>query len=139
MSPERQRVEDIVRAFVEAWNRHDMEAFADLFADDAEFVNLVGLWWKGRAKIREAHVATHATLFKRSRLSLDEIAVRFVRPDVAVARASWRMTGHVSPLGNALPERQGVLVNLIVHNSNVWKIVDAQNTDIADGDLAPPQ
>ena len=40
--------ENAVRAIgarlLEAWNAHDMKAFAALFRDDAEFVNVYGMW-----------------------------------------------------------------------------------------------
>jgi len=36
-------VTEVVHAFAECWNRHDMNAFAALFAPDAEFVDVVGL------------------------------------------------------------------------------------------------
>lgn len=52
MSTVTSEVTHVVNAFADAWNRHDMEAFAQLFAADAEFVNVVGLWWKGRALLR---------------------------------------------------------------------------------------
>jgi len=34
----------------EAWNRHDAKAYASLFTEDGECVNIVGWWWKGRAE-----------------------------------------------------------------------------------------
>jgi len=139
MNDERQNIENVVRAFSDYWNRHDMEAFAQLFAEDAEFVNVVGLWWKGREEIKRAHVATHATMFKNSRLTLTQIEVRFVKPDVAIARSSWELTGHLGPSGEALPERKGILVHLVVRIDGKWKIIDSQNTDIVEGVLAPPQ
>ncbi|MGK9232137.1 SgcJ/EcaC family oxidoreductase [Inquilinus limosus] len=55
------RLEDVPAAFIAAWNRHDMAALAALFAEDADFVNVVGLWWRSRAEIEAAHAATHAT------------------------------------------------------------------------------
>lgn len=30
-------IEDLVRALVAAWNRHDAQAFAEAFAEDADF------------------------------------------------------------------------------------------------------
>ena len=33
---------DIAARFAEAWNRHDMAAFGDLFHPDASFVNRFG-------------------------------------------------------------------------------------------------
>jgi len=41
-------VRKAVKAREEAWDRHDMEAFAKLFAPDADYVNVVGKWTKGR-------------------------------------------------------------------------------------------
>lgn len=132
-------VERVVRAFAECWNRHDMAAFAELFAEDAEFVNVVGLWWKGRDEIRRAHELTHATMFRNSRLAIGDVAVRFVAPGIAVARARWTLDGHVGPAGEALPERKGILMNLLARSDGRWRIVDSQNTDIVEGVLAPPQ
>jgi uncharacterized protein (TIGR02246 family) len=43
MSTDTSTVTRVVNAFADAWNRHDMEALAQLFATDAEFVNVVGL------------------------------------------------------------------------------------------------
>lgn len=139
MNDDRKQVENVILAFSDCWNRHDMEAFAQLFAEDAEFVNVVGLWWKGREEIKRAHVATHTTMFKNSRLMIDKIAIRFVTPDIAIARSSWRLTGHLSPAGEVLPERKGILMNLVVRTSGKWKIIDSQNTDIIEGVLTPPQ
>ena len=35
-----------------AWNRHDAEAYADLFTEDGDVVNVLGWWWRGRAEIK---------------------------------------------------------------------------------------
>jgi len=39
----------------DAWNRHDATAYAALFTDDGDVVNVVGWWWKGR-RVAVAHV-----------------------------------------------------------------------------------
>jgi uncharacterized protein (TIGR02246 family) len=132
-------VERVVAAFAEAWNRHDMEAFAELFAPDAEFVNVVGMWWKGRAEIKAAHEFTHATMFKSSRLTILETTVRFPAPQLAIARSRWLLENHVSPDGAALPARNGVLVNVLALRGGTWSIIDAQNTDIIEGVVSRPQ
>ena len=43
MAEQSNAVQNIVSAFAETWNRHDMQAFSELYAEDAEFVNVVGL------------------------------------------------------------------------------------------------
>src|SRR5438477_12680723 len=105
MNSDRRDIENVVRAFGEHWNQHDMEAFAQLFANDAEFVNVVGLWWKGREEIKRAHLATHATMFKKSRLEIGDVAIRFITSEVAIARSRWALSGHASPSGEMLPQR----------------------------------
>ena len=132
-------VERVVAAFAEAWNRHDMEAFAELFAPDAEFVNVVGMWWKGRAEIKAAHEFTHSTMFKSSRLTILETSVRFPAPQLAIARSRWLLENHVGPDGEPLPARHGVLVNLLARQGGRWSIIDAQNTDIIEGVVSRPQ
>src|ERR1700745_3587203 len=37
----------------EAWNRHDAKAYAALFTENGDCVNVVGWWWKGRAEIEQ--------------------------------------------------------------------------------------
>lgn len=139
MSPEVAEVNLVVNAFAEAWNRHDMNAFAELFAEDAEFVNVVGIWWKGRSQIKGAHEFTHQTMFKDSRLSIQEIDTRFPLPDISISRCRWTLEGHVSPEGQALPLRSGILVNTLQKFSDSWRIIDSQNTDVVEGALSRPQ
>ena len=62
MSIEAEQVRSVVESFADSWNRHDMEALAGLFTQDAQFVNVVGLWWRGRDEIWGAHDFTHRTL-----------------------------------------------------------------------------
>lgn len=139
MSAEVAEVNLVVTAFAEAWNRHDMNAFAELFAEDAEFVNVVGIWWKGRPQIKGAHEFTHQTMFKNSRLSIQEIATRFPAPCIAISRCRWILEGHVSPEGQDLPPRTGILVNTLQKISGSWRIIDSQNTDVVEGMLSRPQ
>lgn len=132
-------VTKVVQAFATCWNLHDMDAFAELFSEDAEFVNVVGLWWKGRAEIKAAHEFTHQTIFKNSRITIAEASTRFPVPGIAIARCRWKLEGHVTPAGAPLPERNGVLLSVLRQEGGRWFIIDAQNTDIIGGELSRPQ
>jgi uncharacterized protein (TIGR02246 family) len=132
-------VTQVVNRFAECWNKHDMHAFGELFAPDAEFVNVVGLWWKGREEIRRAHEFTHAGMFKNSTLTISDVAVRFPAPGIAIARSRWILEGHVAPDGAELPPRTGILLNVLAGHEGAWWIIDAQNTDIIEGVLSRPQ
>src|SRR5699024_6486183 len=74
--PEMESPADIVTRWQEAWNAADAAALAALFAEDAEFVNVVGLWWHDRASIRDAHEFGFRTIFPGSTMSMGEPRVR---------------------------------------------------------------
>jgi len=128
-----------VDQFAERWNRHDMKAFAELFASDAEFVNVVGIWWKGRDEIYKAHQFTHSNMFKNSHLTVLETAIRSPKDGIVIARSRWRLEGHMAPDGGSLPPRTGLLVNILQRTDTGWLIIDSQNTDIIEGALSRPQ
>jgi uncharacterized protein (TIGR02246 family) len=50
----------VVAELTAAWNENDMHRFAARFAEDEEFVNVAGMWWRGRAELEERHTAAHA-------------------------------------------------------------------------------
>ncbi len=49
-----QGIRKTINGFVGAWNTSDMKAMDKLFCEDAEFVNVVGMHWSGRAQIDAA-------------------------------------------------------------------------------------
>jgi len=120
----------IAEKFIDAWNRHDMDAFASIFSADADIVNVIGQRWIGRDAIREAHAANHATIFKSSELSLQDISVRFLKSDVAVLRWTTKLSGQLDRSSHVLPPRYTLLTFVMVKAGYKWFIDVAQNTDI---------
>ena len=86
----------VIKSFVEAWNANDADALAGVFVEDAEFVNVVGLWWHDRDHIRQAHAYGFRKIFLNSHMSLGRTAVRELGADVAVVHAAWSLTGQES-------------------------------------------
>lgn len=117
--------------FVDAWNRHDMAAFGALYAENADFVNVLGVWLRGRVAIQEHHVTIHAARMNTSHLTALETEVRFLRADVALVHVHWELTGQIGPDGAALPTRQGILFHVVAETGGKWLITSSQNTDIA--------
>jgi hypothetical protein len=107
-------------------------------------VNVTAQWWKGRPVIQKNHAFLHGTvavsdttdvtvpprsygIFKTSSLSFTSTAMRVSRSDLAIARASWRMSGDTRT-----PEaRSGVMMVVVVNEEGGWHIVAVQNTEIA--------
>jgi uncharacterized protein (TIGR02246 family) len=125
-------------AFVDDWNRHDMRRFAELFAEDAQFVNVIGLWWSGRSEIQKQHEALHATRMRNSQLVATETAVHLLRPDVAVVHVRWQLTGDTGIDGVTLPMRRGIMSLVTVRTGSKWQIASAQNTDVVPLPNVPP-
>jgi uncharacterized protein (TIGR02246 family) len=123
-------VNAVVHGFEDAWNRHDMDAFAMLFATDADFVNVVGMRWVGRDAIKQHHAASHATIFRSSTLKIGDTTVHFLTADIATARSVWTLSGITSETGQ-LATRSGILTHVLKRIDGHWLIVLTQNTDIA--------
>jgi len=123
-------IRQTVMGLQEAWNRHDMKAFASLFSEDADFVNVAGSWWKGRAEIERKHSAAHATIFRESTLSIEEVHVRYLTPEVAVAHVLTSLVGQKMPDGTPASTRRALLTQVLQKQNGKWMIVASQNTDI---------
>jgi uncharacterized protein (TIGR02246 family) len=80
-----QEIQQIVKKLERAWNAGDSTAFAAPFAEDADFVDVLGLHHSGRAPIEAGHRQVFDTIYQGSRVGYSVEGIRFVRPDVAIA------------------------------------------------------
>jgi uncharacterized protein (TIGR02246 family) len=121
----------------DAWNRHDALAYAALFTEDGDCVNVVGWWWKGRAQIESKLTAAFGFVFRESQLTITETSVRFLSPTIAIAHVSWTMTGAKTPPG--IPEpKQGIEIQVLQKKSGHWLIESFQNTNALPERPFPP-
>src|SRR6266849_4779551 len=88
-------IKQIAKDWGDAWNKHDADGLTSLLADDVDFVTVLGPkgWMKGREQFRQAHAAMYKTLFTDSVWTTKEVYVKFLRPDLAIARVLWATTG----------------------------------------------
>ena len=112
----------------ETWNRHDAAAYARLFTEDGDVVNVVGWWWKGRPEIESKLTAAFAFVFRDSRMAITDTHVRFLSSDIAVAHVRWTMTGAKMPPGMPEP-REGIQLQVLKRISGKWLIANFQNTN----------
>lgn len=113
-----------------AWNAHDMKAMSALFRADAEFINVVGMHWRGRPAIVAAHEAFHKTMFKDVGIKTDAIALRPLNPDVAIAVVTYTMDASTTPSGQVIPKHQNKLSYVFTKVAGDWKIAHGQNVKI---------
>ena len=112
----------------EAWNRHDAGAYADLFTEDGDVVNVLGWWWRGRTEIRSKLTEAFAFVFRDSRLTITEIHVRALDPHIAIAHVRWKLEGAKAPTGAPDPPRDGVQLQVLQKSADRWLIASFQNT-----------
>lgn len=132
---DRGQITAILERWENAWNTHDMAAYASLFHEDGVWVLWTGDVWRGRKVIEDGHAAVHKTVFRNSiqREQLEEL--RFVGPDAAVLRFCSVLTGDERAPQTLIRSRKFLVVT---KRQGDWKISWGQNTrlreDVADSE-----
>lgn len=136
-----QAIVDIVKELERAWNAGDSAGFARHFAEDADFVDILGRHHKGRATIEAGHREIFETFYRGSRNHYEVEGVRFVRPEVAVvfvlARLTSRLGGAVDAANRELQAREEMSETqarptLVLEKAGGrWRIAAFQNTKLA--------
>jgi uncharacterized protein (TIGR02246 family) len=129
-SNDRAAIEAVIRRFETCWNAHDMDSHAKLFAEDAQLVNVVGMWWRSRQQILIATSAYHASFFKDNRVEILSIESRAIALGVATAVIKLKQSAFLRPDGKTEPERTDILTFTLVNGDSGWLIAHGQNTVI---------
>ena len=123
-------IKEALAGFVAAWNRHDAKAFSMVFAEDADFTNVIGMSAHGRADVEKFHAPMFATRFKDTSQKMTRTKIRFIKPDVAAVDAWWEMTGAKGPEGQDTPLRKGLLNFVMTRKDGKWFITVMHNMDL---------
>lgn len=134
-------VRKLIDQYAETWNNQDVDGFASLFTPDTQMVILNAQVWKGREDIR-AHLnflfgkvppesvkvslppQAHGA-FKTTTYRFDDVTMKFIHKDVAVAQVYWTQMG--DPRFKDKP-RTGVLTLVANRDGNKWIFSAFQNT-----------
>jgi uncharacterized protein (TIGR02246 family) len=124
-------VRQLGKRWEEAWNKHDVDAMASLLSDDVEFITVRGPegWLKGRKQFTEDHAWKHKTRFADSVWVTKEVHVRFLRPDLALARVLWETKGDKVPHRKHGEAREGIFGWVVEKRDGKWLVVASQNTE----------
>lgn len=126
--------EEIPNHFVDSWNKKDAKALASIFDEDAEFINVTGLWWHDRSSIFKAHDYGLKVIFKDSELSLRKMKVKYLADNIAVVNARVHLKDQTSINAKEAQPRNTIFTFVVHQNDNGnWSCASAQNTDIVPG------
>ena len=120
---EEQAVRKVIAEFAEAINQGDTKAFAALFTDDADFVVITGKYLKGRNDILTYHSGLFTGGFQGSHLDVTSVSIRFLCPDVAVARVATKRTEN-----GGKEMRTSFPMFVLTKQRQSWLIAAVQNT-----------
>jgi uncharacterized protein (TIGR02246 family) len=122
-------VHNVPQAFAAAWAKHDGHQLAKIMSEDVDFVNIGGDWLKGRADFELYHTRLLSGRFRESTITPLEIAVRFLRPGVAVLHWSWRIQGDRNEDLTPREPRFGLFTMILQKRRGEWLVVVAQNVN----------
>jgi uncharacterized protein (TIGR02246 family) len=120
--------------FAQFWNQRDAKSLAGLFVEEAEFVNVVGLWWHDRQAIFKAHDYGLKVIFKDSILTVREKRIKMLTDDVFIVQARFVLKnqtpqGHITNPG----KRRTVFSFVVQKFSEGFQCVLGHNTDRIQG------
>ncbi|HUS00763.1 MAG TPA: SgcJ/EcaC family oxidoreductase [Chitinophagaceae bacterium] len=127
---ERECIQQVLNDFADAWNVHNAKLFSRLFAVDADFTNVKGVYRHGRTAFEEFHAPFFKTVWSSSTLKIKKSTIRFIRTDVAAIDAWWDLDGLKAPDGSGRPPRTGLLMFIMTRQENSWLITVMHNMDL---------
>jgi uncharacterized protein (TIGR02246 family) len=132
-SSDEQAIQAVIHGYGEAWNRHDMKALAELFTDDAHWVNIVGMHWPGKTAVVGAHEAFHRTFFQTTDIEIADLEIRALAPAVAAAVVRLKVGPFTPPDGILRPTADNCLSLILTNQGGQWRIAHGHNTVIDPG------
>jgi uncharacterized protein (TIGR02246 family) len=130
-------VRGLPQAFCAAFNKHDGHQLAQIMAEDVDFVTVGATWLHGRSDFEKYHSRLLGGRFSDVNLQLLQVAIHFLRPEVAIVHWSWTATGDRNPDGSARQRRYGLMTMVAEKRGGRWLVVASQNDNSLPG--LPPE
>jgi uncharacterized protein (TIGR02246 family) len=125
---EEQSIRAVLMDYCTCWNRHDMTALAELFADDAQWVNIVGMYWPSKTALVSGHTVFHRTFFQTTDIELRNVEIRNIAPDVCAAVVLLKVGPFTPPDGTPRATSENRLSIVLTKRDGRWRIVHGHNT-----------
>jgi uncharacterized protein (TIGR02246 family) len=119
----------LAKAFESAWNAHDMQAFGRLLSEDVVWINVDAGRGTGREMVESRHAKVHAGKFKNSVMTVNDVEVQSIKPDVAIVYVNWGIRGDTDNDGTPRQPREGLFTWVTMKQGAEWKIRSSHNTN----------
>lgn len=127
---DKEAVQAQIEAMINSWNQHDFSDMKNYTTEDVDWVNIVGMWWKGREEVRFAHDAFHKTMFRDVKIELKSTKIRFITNDVAVAHMITHYGEFTSPDGIKMGNNDDIATLVYVKRNGKWLLTAGENVSV---------
>ena len=112
-------IDSQVNRMVSDWNTREFKNMDSYATEDVEWTNIVGMWWRGRNDVKNAHQMTFDHFFKGVPFTRKNLDIRFVTKDVAIVHLLCHVGSLFPPDGidrgnNRTPETDNLLMLIYV-------------------------
>ena len=121
-------IKNVIVQMTEGFNKHDAEASTRMYQPDADFVSVRGEMGLGRDAAEKTLRRIFETRAKFAALKTEDVHIRFIRPDVALAHVTNELSGLVAPDGQNLPSHRELSLRVFVKDDGVWRVASFHNT-----------
>ena len=111
------------------WNSHNMDSMGTMLRKDVDFVNVAGIWLKGKTETVKDHKQKHQTMFRNSVWTTDSVEVKYVKPDLAIMHIGWGLSGDFDPDGTPRQPRHGIFTWVIIKDKGQWQLLAVHNVN----------
>jgi uncharacterized protein (TIGR02246 family) len=118
-------IQPTIDALNAAWNRWDGAAFADKCTTDVDFINLLGMYVKGRTAVTETHERIFHGPYAGSALEFSIEHVRVLSPNLVLAIVLGTLQIPSGPVQGVV---KTIATMLFVRADSEWRVASFQNT-----------
>jgi uncharacterized protein (TIGR02246 family) len=129
MTNDEKALHEMVYHLEAAWNAADGQSFAEAFAEDADFIHILGGYYTGRAAIEAGHRMIFGTIYRGSTVRYSVEKIRFVRPDVAIVYLRQYLQFQDGGSASDLEARPTIIAE---KREGKWQFAHMQNTRITE-------
>jgi len=113
------------------WNTHDMDSMGTLLKDNVDFINVAGVWLKGKKQAVSDHQQKHLSFrFRSSTWKTDSADIQYIRADVALMHIKWEISGDYETENQPRPPRSGIFTWVVEKEKGKWLVRAVQNTNV---------
>ena len=120
-----------IDAMIYSWNNHNYDDMKNYSTENTDWVNVVGMWWKGRKESQYAHQVYHNAFLKKSICEKKSVTIRFITTDVAIVHLGWLFSGGDPTPDGKKPVPNDDLATLVyVKQNEIWLLDAGENVHI---------